>query len=448
MIMGTPRREVPFVSRLSVRSKLCSRTVGRIVVALGRKASPEGQKPFWISPQPDAARQQRPKQILFLGEKTGDARARGRFQRLVRFGFRYRREISCVGRISVIKFGTFKSFDMRPLLRIAAIGRFVQIAFFAFAMMCNLQNANAGFTFTPGDLYSTYYELGNTHNIIEYTETGTFLASLTVPSLVEGDELHGIVFGSDGFLYAVKIHFPDSGFSILVLDSAGIVHNTYTYSNGYFGNISDGKIALDQQYIFVAGGDELVRFTVGNPTSGVSIYKNNQVFDVKILPNGHLFVAWAYGVDEITNTGVLVRSISLIGADWTDVRGIEYDPAIDKLFATMLGYTNFEFELMRINASTGVLEHSVHFTYGDDLFLTRSNTLLVGSRAQAPGMFDENLSFLGAMGTVERLFVTQCPAAGPTPTPTPTPTPCTGRCSPTPRPRPSPNVRPTWPHAK
>jgi len=345
---------------------------------------------------------------------------------------------------------------MRHLGPLKTLRGFLQIACLLCAALCNLPNANAGFTFTPGHLYSTFDEIGNTRDIYEYSETGTFLISLTVPSLLQGDELHGIVFGADGFLYAVKIHVPNSGFSVLVLDSSGNVHNSYTYSNVYFGNISDGKIALDQQYIFVAGGDDLVRFTVGNPTSGVSIYTNNQVFDVKILPNGHLFVAWAYGVDEITNTGVLVRSIPLIGADWTDVRGIEYDPATDKLFATMLGYTNFEFQLMRINASTGMLENSVYFVYGDDLFLTRANTLLVGSRTQAPGMFDENLTSIGPLGTVERLFVAQCPTVGPTPTPTPTPTatptatpsptptptPCTGRCSPTPRPRPTPQPRP------
>ena len=293
-----------------------------------------------------------------------------------------------------------------------------------------------------------------TRDIIEYSETGTVVGSLMVPSLIEDDELHGIVFGPDGFLYAVKVHLGDSGFSVLVLDSSGAVHNTYTYTNVYFGNLSDGKIALDQQYIYVAGGDDLVRFTLGNPNSGVSVYTNNQVFDVKTLPNGHLFVAHAYGVDEITNTGTIVRSIPLIGADWVDVRGIEYDPTIDKLFATELGYSNFEFRLMRINASTGVLENSVFFWYGDDLFLTGSNTLLVGSRTQAPGMVDENLTSLGTLGSVERMFVTQHPATGPTPTPTPTPTAtATPTATPTPtatlrvtpRPRPTPQPRPTPP---
>lgn len=320
---------------------------------------------------------------------------------------------------------------MNRFRQIPDIRPFNCVILLALAAIWSLPNANADFTFTPGHIYSTYDEVGNTQDIIEYTETGTFLASITPPSLIKGDELRGIAFGVDGFLYAVKVHFAESGFNVLVLDSAGTVHATYPMTGIYvYGNISYGKIALDQQYIYVAGGDDLVRFTIGAPNSGVSIYTNNQVFDVKILPSGHLLVAHAYGVDEITNSGMLVRSIPLIGADWVDVRGIEYDPATNKLFATELGYTNFEFELMRVNASTGVLENSVFFWYGDDLFLTQSNALLVGSRTQAPAIYDENLMLVGPVGTLERIFVTQCPG------------PQSGRIRPFPRPRPTPAPRP------
>jgi hypothetical protein len=296
---------------------------------------------------------------------------------------------------------------MKPFRQITNIRRLIRVALLAFTVIWILPNANADFTFLPGHIYSTFREIGNTQDIIEYSETGTVLGSLTPPSLIEGDELHGIAFGADGFLYAVKVHFAESGFSVLVLDSSGTVYAAYTMDGIYYGNLSYGKVALDQQYIYVAGGGDLVRFTVGNPNSGVSIYTNNQVFDVKILPNGHLFVAHAYGIDEITNAGTIVRSISLIGADFVDVRGIEYDPAIDKLFVTELGYTNFEFRLMRINASTGVLENSVYFVYGDDLFLTQSNTLLVGSRTETPRIYNENCAFLRTLGTAERMFVTQ-----------------------------------------
>ena len=338
---------------------------------------------------------------------------------------------------------------MRRLGRLKTLRRFVQIAGLAFAALCNVPNANAGFTFTPGHIYSTFSNIGS-RDIFEYSETGTFLGSLTPLSLIEDDELRGIAFGPDGFLYAVKLHFAQSGFSVLALDTLGNVYATYPMDGIYvFGDLASGKIALDQQYIYVAGG-VLVRFTVGDPNSGVVIYHENGAVDVKILPNGHLLVAYPYGVDEITNEGTIVRSIPLIGANWGDVQGIEYDPATDKLFATELGYSGFKFQLMRVNASTGVLEDSVYFVYGEDLFLTRGNTLLVGSSSQAPGIFDENLASIGTLDGVERFFVTQYPTGettptptpSATPTPTPSPTPCKGRCSPTPRPRPTPAPRP------
>src|SRR5215469_1370684 len=260
---------------------------------------------------------------------------------------------------------------MRLVQQITNIRRLICVALLGFAVVWNLSNAN-GFTFTPGHLYGTGY----TPDIIEYSETGAVLGSLTVPSLVAEDELLGIVFGRDRFLYAVKANpFNVPGFSVLVLDSSGTVHKTYTYTNAFFNYESYGKIALDQQYIYVAGDTSLFRFTLGDPNSGVPIYYNlgYGVFDVKTLPNGHLFVAYAYGVDEITNTGAIVRSIPLIGGMgqfWGDVRGIEYDPAINKLFATQLGTSFFLFPLMRIDASTGVLENHASFVYGDDLFLT------------------------------------------------------------------------------
>jgi hypothetical protein len=62
---------------------------------------------------------------------------------------------------------------------------------------------------------------------------------------------------------------------------------------------------------------------------------------------------------------------------------------------------------MRINASTGVLEKSVTFNYADDLFLTQSGTLLVGSRTETPRIYTENLNSVGTVGITQRMFVTQ-----------------------------------------
>jgi len=258
------------------------------------------------------------------------------------------------------------------------------------------------FSFVPGNIYSTSY---GSFDIIEYSSKGAALASLTLSSTL-GDGLRGIAFGPDGLLYTVMVR--GSGFAVLALDSSGVVHQAYSMDPLYLaGNISYGKIAVDRTYIYVAGADELIRFTLGSNDPGMSIYTNNQVFDVKVLPSGNVLVASAYEVDEITNAGAFVRSIRLSGASFVDVRGIEYDPAKNKLFATELGYTNFNFQLMRINASTGILEKSVTFNYADDLFLTQSGTLLVGSRTETPRIYMENLNNLGTVGITQRMFITQ-----------------------------------------
>jgi len=260
----------------------------------------------------------------------------------------------------------------------------------------------AAFTFTTGHIYTTnYFSL----DIMEYDSSGNFVDSITLPSRL-GSETRGIVFGPDNLLYVTMVR--GSGFAVYALDSTGAVQQKYHYPVYVAGNLSFGKIAIDDRFIYVAGQDELIRFRLGRPRSGRSIYSNNQVFDAKILPSGNLFVASAYAIDEIKNEGTLVRHIILSGGpSFVDNRGIEYNPATDKLFVTELGYTDFGFQLMRINAATGQFEQSVTFTYADDLFLSESNTLLVGSRTDTPRVYSEDLAQVGTVGTVERMFVTQ-----------------------------------------
>jgi hypothetical protein len=338
---------------------------------------------------------------------------------------------------------------MKVLGPVKTLRRFVQIACFVCAAICNLPDANAGFSFTPGHIYSTW-TFGDTTNVDEYTADGTFLASLTVPSLVQNDELRGIAFGPDGLLYAVMVHFADSGYQVLALDSSGTVHQTYRMNGIYlFGGVSYGKIAIDDQgNMYVAGATALVHFTIGDPTSGTILYPHDQTEDVKILPNGHFFVASDYAVDEITSTGSFVRNVvSSNGTDFVNIWGIEYNPATNKLFVTQLGTSGSMYSILRVNASTGEIETGAVLNYASDLFLTASGNLVVGSWTETAQIYDQNMMLVGPLGTDQRFFVTQCPTGGPTPTPTPSatptpsPTPCP-RCSPQPRPRPTPAPRP------
>jgi hypothetical protein len=261
----------------------------------------------------------------------------------------------------------------------------------------------AAFDFVPGHIYTTtYFSL----DIMEYDASGNFVDSITLRDSM-GSETRGIAFGPDNLLYVTMVR--DSGFAVYALDRNGAVQQTYRNKRVYVGgNLSYGKIAIDDKFIYVSGQDELVRFRLGSARPGRPIYSNNQVFDAKVLPSGNLFVASAYAIDEITNRGTLVRHIILRGGpSFTDIRGIEYDPATDDLFVTQLGYTNFYFQLMRINASTGQFEQSVSFGYGDDLFLSDDDTLLVGSRTETPRVYSEDLVQIGMIGSVSRMFITQ-----------------------------------------
>ena len=332
---------------------------------------------------------------------------------------------------------------MNLLGPLKSLRRFVQIACFVCAAVCHSPSANAGFSFTPGHIYSTW-AFGNTTDVYEYTADGTFLGSLTVPSLLQNDELRGIAFGPDGLLYAVMVHFGDSGYQVLALDSSGTVHQTYRIDGIYiWGGGSYGKIAIDiQGNMYVAGATSLVHFTIGDPNSGTILYPHDQMEDVKILPNGNFFVASEYAVDEITSTGSFVRNVvSSNGIDFVNIWGIEYNPATDKLFVTQLGTTGSIYSILRVNASTGEIETGALLNYASDLFLTASGNLVVGSWTEPAQIYDQNMMLVGPLGTDQRFFVTQYPTGNPTPTPSPSATPCP-RCSPRPRPRPTPAPRP------
>jgi hypothetical protein len=202
--------------------------------------------------------------------------------------------------------------------------------------------------------------------------------------------------------------------------------------------------------MYVAGGTALVHFTIGDPSSGAVLYPLDQAEDVKILPTGNLFVAWDYGVDEITSTGTFVRTVVFSnGIDFVNIWGIEYNPATNKLFVTQLGTTGSIYSILRVNASTGEIETGALLNYASDLFLTASGNLAVGSWTENAQIYDQDMMLVGPLGNEARFFVTQYPTAASTPTPTPSatptptpsPTPCP-RCSPRPRPRPTPAPRP------
>ena len=247
----------------------------------------------------------------------------------------------------------------------------------ALTVLASLQNSFGTFSFTPGDYYSANY---GSPTITQYNPAGGVIGSFDVPSAVSSD-IRGLAFGPDGLLYATAVQ--GSGFAVLAIDSAGTIQQTYAIGSVYLaGNLSYGKIAVNGQYIYVAGANQVTRFNIGDLNSGTDIYQNNQLFDVNILPNGHLLAASAYYIDEIMSSGSTVRSVP---GSFVDIRGIAYNPVSNDLFVTELGCTGSYFQLMRLNATSGAVEASTSFWYGDDLFLTDTSQLLVGSRDPGGG---------------------------------------------------------------
>lgn len=255
--------------------------------------------------------------------------------------------------------------------------------------------SGAQFSFTPGDYYSS---TTGSPVITQYTPTGAATGSLTVPGT---GSVRGMMFGPDGLLYATTDQ--GSGFSVFAMNSAGTVKQTYSSPVYVEGNLTYGQLAVDSQHLYVTGQNQLTAFSIGQPNSGTVIYQNNQIFGVTLTPGGNLFVASAYQIQEITPAGSVLATVP---GYFVDLRGIAYDAALNSLFVTELGYTGNEFQLLRLDATTGAVEASTSFWYGANVSLTQTGDLLVGSWTQPAGIFDENLRQIGTLNNGAQLFVT------------------------------------------
>ena len=268
------------------------------------------------------------------------------------------------------------------------------------------KTSQAAFSFVPNDYYTSNY---SSRVITQYDPSANIVGSFTVPSSY-GSELRGITFGPDNLLYTVIE--TTTGFSVLALNSSGVPQQTYSGTAFVGGDISTGRSTIVGQYLYVAAHDSLTRFLLGNPSSGTVIYSipNQSVCDTTLLPNGNLFVASSHLIQEITPNGSVVRTLPLLGSDGltlNDITGIEYNSATNDLFVTELGHTDASFQLMRFDATTGALEKNTFFIYGNDMFLTTSGALLVGSRTQVPAFYDQDLNPLGTLHGSQQMFVTQ-----------------------------------------
>lgn len=256
------------------------------------------------------------------------------------------------------------------------------------------------FSLVPGNLYLTDW---SSNAILQVAPDGSVVASKSVPGYTSG--LKGTAFGPDGRLYVVAV--TPMGYDVVVLNEQGNIDRTYAGDQYVQGNLSYGKIAVDRnQRVYVAGQNSLVAHRK-NTGERSSIYQGNQVFDVVELSNGNLLVATAYYVVEVRSDGSGVTR-ELPGF-LTDVRGIEVRESSRDLFITMLGSSSAFFQLMRVNLDTGAVQQQTTFTYGDDIAFMADGQLVVGSRTQAPGVFNAALEQVRSIGAEPLMFVSVMP---------------------------------------
>ncbi len=259
--------------------------------------------------------------------------------------------------------------------------------------------------FVTGDYYDSPF-LATSGVINEFAPSGAADGSITIQGLTS-PRILGLAFGPDGLLYAVDNSKGQSGYEVVAINSAGVVQQTYLDTDPMGGNIAQGKIAFDATgHFYVGDGAGLAQFTLGSANSGHLIYSSpsNGIYGITTLPNGDLLVETAGSILELTTSGALVRQVGTVG-EFTNLHGLAYDPASNFIYATALGSASGAYQLMKVNGTTGAIIASTYFYYGDDVKLTGTGDLLVGSSSQAPGLFDLNLNLVGQLAGPSSQFV-------------------------------------------
>lgn len=272
------------------------------------------------------------------------------------------------------------------------------------------------FSFYPGHYYATLFD-GNI--ITQFDSHGAIKDSISIPMDSFGYSLRGLAFGPDGRLYVTVAQ--EQQFTVMAINSRGKVLQSYTHRSNISGCITLGRICFDNAgHFYVGTMAGVVRFTVASPSSAEVIYKDEGIQDLISLATGNLLIASNSKIFEITPSGKKVREILLSDPNhlvtdarvyFTDIRGIEYDPASNSLFVTALGHSGFFHKLMRLDATTGVLLGVTTVTQGLDLCLSKNNWLIVGNRFDSPTVLSTQLKQLGTFEGNAYTFITQYTAA-------------------------------------
>lgn len=243
--------------------------------------------------------------------------------------------------------------------------------------------------------------------LCEYDLSGRLIDSFRLDTLQIGCDFRGLAFGSDDLLYLVNNLGSFHGFEVLAINSECQVQQRYQSNVDLGQHASLGKIAFDQDdHFYVGTSSQIVQFDIGVPTSARRFGGSN-VFDVDVMPNGHVVNTGDSFITEFDEADSPFRSLY---GDFSNSRGFEYDPKGSVFYVSSSGPSGdpvlFD-ALEKIDASTGQPLGRTTFTYCDDLWLALDGRLVVGSRTEAPGIFDSDLTRIGSFEGDAMMFVTQ-----------------------------------------
>ncbi|WP_396270068.1 hypothetical protein [Ideonella sp.] len=250
--------------------------------------------------------------------------------------------------------------------------------------------ALSGITFAQTPVVEYYASRGNA--IDQYSTSGAL--ERTYPLTGADSAAKGIAFGPGG-MYVVRSSVWGTS-RVEVFNEASTLIRTYSMAGQMSGLVTSGNLrfAPDKKTFYVSALDGVYRFPVSG-TAGEKIIDVSST-DVAVMPNGELLVAENYSISRYSADGKPLSSVTTLsdphrlappGAWLVNVRGVTYDPRSDTTFVTMLGYSDFYFQLIALEGTSNVIKGRTQFGYANTMNLTPDGKLLVGSWTQSPGMF-------------------------------------------------------------
>jgi hypothetical protein len=256
----------------------------------------------------------------------------------------------------------------------------------------------AAFSLVPGHFYTISATSASIQAISEFNSAGEFVARLTIPG---AHYLKGLAFGPDNNLYFQAV-FEQSGrfsYEMRSIGSLGNVVQTYVAPTG-----GGSTLAFDEAGKFYQWRNQ---YEIGNPTSGHEHLFLGGLHNVA-LPNGHLLTSDEYQIYELDSDRNVIRTMHGVGGfHFSGLQGLAYDVQADILYAAMTGYTSQQYQLMKIEYSTGTLLKQIRFLTAGLSLASNGQLLVTGSHGTPPVLFTPDLAPVFSLGLGGQEFAVQ-----------------------------------------